>query len=184
MAKIILNVDLNAAPAQKELKALENAIKGIADTLSNVKADKNLTAQINALTKNYTTLANAAQKVTKTNNQNAISEEKLAREKEKTRKSDRASQSIGRKVEPNEKKSNGRNGKTDNRNKKEHRCADPKQFSVSEKSNSLGGVQHSRQSSKICVYLSQPNAGTNRGRRDCFATCSARGIGHRQPNCR
>lgn len=86
MAKIILNVDLNAAPAQKELKALENAIKGIADTLSNVKADKNLTAQINALTKNYTTLANAAQKVTKTNNQNAISEEKLAREKEKTRK--------------------------------------------------------------------------------------------------
>lgn len=86
MAKIILNVDLNAAPAQKELKALENAIKGIADTLSNVKADKNLTAQINALTKNYTALANAAQKVTKTNNQNAISEEKLAREKEKTRK--------------------------------------------------------------------------------------------------
>lgn len=86
MAKIILNVDLNAAPAQKELKALENAIKGIADTLSNVKADKNLTAQINALTKNYTALANAAQEVTKTNNQNAISEEKLAREKEKTRK--------------------------------------------------------------------------------------------------
>lgn len=86
MAKIILNVDLNAAPAQKELKALENAIKGIASTLSNVKADKNLTAQINALTKNYTALANAAQKVTKTNNQNAISEEKLAREKEKTRK--------------------------------------------------------------------------------------------------
>ena len=86
MAKIILNVDLNAALAQKELKALENAIKGIADTLSNVKADKNLTAQINALTKNYTALANAAQKVTKTNNQNAISEEKLAREKEKTRK--------------------------------------------------------------------------------------------------
>ena len=73
MAKIILNVDLNAAPAQKELKALENAIKGIADTLSNVKADKNLTAQINALTKNYTALANAAQEVTKTNNQNAIS---------------------------------------------------------------------------------------------------------------
>lgn len=86
MAKIILHVDLNAAPAQKELKALENAIKGIAATLSNVKADKNLTAQINALTKNYTALANAAQKVTKTNNQNAISEEKLAREKEKTRK--------------------------------------------------------------------------------------------------
>lgn len=86
MAKIILNVDLNAEPAQKELKALENAIKGIADTLSNVKADKNLTAQINALTKNYTALANAAQEVTKTNNQNAISEEKLAREKEKTRK--------------------------------------------------------------------------------------------------
>lgn len=86
MAKIILNVDLDSSPAQKELKALENAIKGIAATLSNVKADKNLTAQINALTKNYTALANAAQKVTKTNNQNAISEEKLAREKEKTRK--------------------------------------------------------------------------------------------------
>lgn len=86
MAKIILNVDLNAAPAQKELKALENAIKGIADTLSNVKADKNLTAQINALTKNYTALANAAQKVTKVNNQNAIAEEKLAQAKEKTRK--------------------------------------------------------------------------------------------------
>lgn len=86
MAKIILNVDLDSSPAQKELKALENAIKGIASALSNVKADKNLTAQINALTKNYTALANAAQKVTKTNNQNAISEEKLAREKEKTRK--------------------------------------------------------------------------------------------------
>ena len=86
MAKIILNVDLNSAPAKEQLKSLQNAIQSIATTLSNVKADKNLTAQINALTKNYTALANAAQKVTKTNNQNAISEEKLAREKEKTRK--------------------------------------------------------------------------------------------------
>lgn len=86
MAKIILNVDLNSSPAQKELKALENAIKGIASTLSSVKADKNLTTQINALTENYKALANVAQKVTKVNNQNAISEERLAQSKQKTRK--------------------------------------------------------------------------------------------------
>ena len=86
MAKIILNVDLNSSPAQKELKALENAIKGIASTLSNVKADKNLTTHINALTENYKALANVAQKVTKVNNQNAISEERLAQSKQKTRK--------------------------------------------------------------------------------------------------
>ena len=86
MAKIILNVDLNSAPAKEQLKSLQNAIQSIATTLSNVKADKNLTAQINALTKNYTALANAAQKVTKVNNQNAIAEEKLAQAKEKTRK--------------------------------------------------------------------------------------------------
>ncbi len=86
MAKIILNVDLNSAPAKEQLKSLQNAIQSIATTLSNVKADKNLTAQINALTKNYTALANASQKVTKVNNQNAIAEEKLAQAKEKTRK--------------------------------------------------------------------------------------------------
>lgn len=86
MAKIILNVDLNSAPAKEQLKSLQNALQSIATTLSNVKADKNLTAQINALTKNYTALANAAQKVTKVNNQNAIAEEKLAQAKEKTRK--------------------------------------------------------------------------------------------------
>lgn len=86
MAKIILNVDLDSSPAQKELKALENAIKGIASTLSSVKADKNLTTQINALTENYKALANVAQKVTKVNNQNAISEERLAQSKQKTRK--------------------------------------------------------------------------------------------------
>ncbi|MBS5733864.1 MAG: phage tail tape measure protein [Clostridiales bacterium] len=86
MAKIILNVDLDSSPAQKELKVLESAIKGIASTLSNVKADKNLTTQINALTENYKALANVAQKVTKVNNQNAISEERLAQSKQKTRK--------------------------------------------------------------------------------------------------
>ena len=86
MAKIILNVDLNSAPAKEQLKSLQNAIQSIATTLSNVKADKNLTAQINALTKNYTALANATQKVTKVNNQNAIAEEKLEQAREKTRK--------------------------------------------------------------------------------------------------
>jgi TP901 family phage tail tape measure protein len=83
MAKIILNVDLNSSPAQKELKALENAIKGIASTLSNVKADKNLTAQINALTKNYTALANAAQKVTKETAKANTAESKETKERVK-----------------------------------------------------------------------------------------------------
>lgn len=76
MAKITLNVEVNNT-ATKQIEQLKTAIKGIATELKSVKVNKDLTAQIDALTKNYKALANVVQKATKVNNQNAIAEQKL-----------------------------------------------------------------------------------------------------------
>lgn len=84
MAKIILDVQLKNTLATEQLKQLETSIKSVADSLSGVKVNKDLTAQINSLTKYYNSLAKVAQKTLQTNNKNAIAEQKLAQQKAKT----------------------------------------------------------------------------------------------------
>lgn len=83
MAQINLNVSLQTGMSTQQLKALENAVKSIASTFESIKPDKNLSATINALTRQYNALAKAAQSVQKTNNKNAIDEQKLALAKAK-----------------------------------------------------------------------------------------------------
>lgn len=84
MAKIVLNIVTEAAKSKKEIDALKISIDTIAQSLSNIKVDKNLTAQINALTKHYKAVAAAAEKVQKVNYHNKIQEEKLKTQIEKT----------------------------------------------------------------------------------------------------
>ena len=86
MAKINLKVVTDIKQSKEELDALSTSIKSIAESLSSVKVDKNLTAQINALTKYYNAVAKAAEKVTKVNYHNQIQDEKLAQAKAKTGK--------------------------------------------------------------------------------------------------
>lgn len=86
MAKILLNVGLNAKPANAELDSLKDSIKAIADSISSIKTNKNLTSQLNALSKVYASLAKAAQKTADAQNKNALAEQKLAQASAKTSK--------------------------------------------------------------------------------------------------
>lgn len=79
MAKIILNVELGQKKVLNDLKTLKSGIENIASSLGNVKVNKDLTAQLNALTKNYNALAKAAQTAQKVNNKQEISTQKLAK---------------------------------------------------------------------------------------------------------
>ena len=79
MAKILLNVELNSKAAQAGLNELKNSLKLIADSLKDVKPNKDLTEQIKALSTYYKNLANAAQKANKTESERAALEAKLAK---------------------------------------------------------------------------------------------------------
>ncbi len=76
MAKIILNVETQVKQSQAQLQGLEKTVKSIATTLSSVKVDPNLTAQINSLTKYYKELSKVVEKNTKVNYHNEIQEQK------------------------------------------------------------------------------------------------------------
>ncbi len=86
MAKINLKVLTDIKQSEQQLKALATSVESIAKSFSSVKVDKNLTAQINALTKHYNAVAKAAEKVAKVNYHNQIQDEKLAQAKAKTGK--------------------------------------------------------------------------------------------------
>lgn len=79
MAKIILNVELAKSNVVKNLKELEAGIQGIGKSLGDVKVNKNLTAQLNALTNNYKALTQAAKEAQKVDNKQAIEKQKLAK---------------------------------------------------------------------------------------------------------
>ncbi len=64
MAKIIINVELNSKAAQTDLKGLQTSVETIVNSLQNVKPNKNLTSQINALSRYYNALAKAATSAT------------------------------------------------------------------------------------------------------------------------
>lgn len=83
MAQINLNVSLQTGMSTQQLKALEDAVKGIASTFESIKPSRNLSATINALTNQYKALAKAAQSVQKADNKAAIDEQKLALAKAK-----------------------------------------------------------------------------------------------------
>ncbi len=79
MAKIILNVELAKSNVVKNLKELEAGIQGIGKSLGDVKVNKNLTAQLNALTRQYNALAKAAKEAQKVDNKQSIEKQKLAK---------------------------------------------------------------------------------------------------------
>lgn len=84
MARIILNVEANTKTAIQDVDKLRQSVIGIGNALKNVKADKDLTAQIQALTKWNKSLADAVTKVTKANDQQAKSELQLERYRSQT----------------------------------------------------------------------------------------------------
>lgn len=84
MAKIILNVSTDISQAKKEISSLKSVVDTLGKSFNNIKADKNLTSQIQALTKWNKSLADAANKVAKANNNQAKSELQLERYRSQT----------------------------------------------------------------------------------------------------
>lgn len=84
MAKIILTVGAEFKEATDGIKKLKKQVNELAVAFNKVKANKDLTSQIKALTEWNKSLAAAVEKVNKVNNQNAIANEKLAQAQAKT----------------------------------------------------------------------------------------------------
>lgn len=84
MAKIILNVELKSADVRAQLKTLQGGIDALAQSLQNIRVNKDLTAQLNALTKYYNAIASAAQKATTATEKRQLAEQKLATEVART----------------------------------------------------------------------------------------------------
>lgn len=76
MANIVLNVTLNTRLAEKDLNALKNSLKLVADSVNGMKPSRDLTEQVKALAKYYDAIAKAA----------AESAKQQKSETEKTRK--------------------------------------------------------------------------------------------------
>ena len=51
MANIVLNVTLNTRLAEKDLNALKNSLKLVADSVNGMKPSRDLTEQVKALAK-------------------------------------------------------------------------------------------------------------------------------------
>ena len=79
MAKIVLNVELNAKEAQAGLRELKNSLKIIADSLKNVQPNKDLTEQVKALSEYYKSLATAAKSAVDADSKAAISAAKVTK---------------------------------------------------------------------------------------------------------
>ncbi len=60
MANIVLNVTLNTRLAEKDLNALKNSLKLVADSVNGMKPSRDLTEQVKALAKYYDAIAKAA----------------------------------------------------------------------------------------------------------------------------
>ena len=84
MAKIILQVDASITSAQSHIHKLKTTIDELAGSFNKLKANKDVTEQIKALTEFNKSLAAAVTKVEKANNTNAIAEEKLTQERAKS----------------------------------------------------------------------------------------------------
>ncbi len=71
MAKLILTIEAKNENAIKGLQALEKEAQALSKSLSSIKVNKDLTAQINALTKNYTAVIEAQTKLAQNANKQA-----------------------------------------------------------------------------------------------------------------
>lgn len=85
MANILLSVRLDTQQATADFRQFQDSIELIAESLQNIHPDKNLTAQINALSRYYSNLARAAVNVQRATDQRRLAEEKLATQVAKTR---------------------------------------------------------------------------------------------------
>lgn len=79
MAKIILNVELNTKGAQSGLDLLKKSLSKVTATLNQMKPDKDLTAQIKALSEYYNSLATAAKSAAEADSKAAISAAKVTK---------------------------------------------------------------------------------------------------------
>lgn len=87
MAKIVLTINANNK-ATESVRHLNKEIGILKSTLPTIQVNKNLTAQINALTKHYTALAKAAVKVNEATTKRQIAEQRLANEVKRGRTED------------------------------------------------------------------------------------------------
>lgn len=87
MAKIVLTINANNKATQS-VKLLNAEVQTLSKTLSSIKVNKNLTTQINALTKHYTALAKAAVRVNEATTKRQIAEQRLVNEVKRGRTED------------------------------------------------------------------------------------------------
>lgn len=84
MAKIVLTISADNKATQS-VKLLNAEVQTLSKTLSSIKVNKNLTAQINALTKHYKAVADAHAKITANANKQAIADQKLLQQQTRSR---------------------------------------------------------------------------------------------------
>ncbi len=89
MAKIVLTINANNK-ATESVRLLNAEVQTLSKTLSTIKVNKNLTAQINALTKHYTALAKAAVRVNEATTKRQIAEQRLVNEVKRGRTEDQS----------------------------------------------------------------------------------------------
>ena len=83
MAKIVLTINANNK-ATESVRLLNAEVQTLSKTLSTIKVNKNLTTQINALTKHYTALAKAAVRVNEATAKRQLIDSKIATQEART----------------------------------------------------------------------------------------------------
>lgn len=86
MAQIKLTIIPDTTGVQKSVEQIKNQFTALSQQLSKLTVNKDLTAQINALSKYYKSLASAAEKVTVSTEKRQLAEQRLATEVERTKK--------------------------------------------------------------------------------------------------
>lgn len=84
MAKIVLQIVPKNKEATQSVRVLNAELETLSKTLSSIKVNKNLTAQINALTKHYTALAKAAVRVNEATAKRQLIDSKIATQEART----------------------------------------------------------------------------------------------------
>lgn len=88
MAKIVLTVDTNAAQAKKSVDALKKSFEELKTSLSSITVNKDLTAQVNALTKYYSEMSKAASRAQSVQEKQQLAQQRLATETAKTQEAE------------------------------------------------------------------------------------------------
>lgn len=88
MAKIVLTVDTNAAQAKKSVDALKKSFEELKTSLSGITVNKDLTAQVNALTKYYSEMSKAASRAQSVQEKQQLAQQRLATETAKTQEAE------------------------------------------------------------------------------------------------